>query len=268
MTFKDLDRERVVDELLLDAGLSDASDVRHTLLAMGHLADAAAPAPGPELVAMLAGPHDEVSKRRWRHKHRTAVVSVAVVAAMGLGASGVAASSSGFTRSPSFEGLLDSFAPHRAAAAPVLPVPDAPKVSTVPAPSVDPAAIPQPFQTVPSVPVAVVPVTAQQVPAASPQPAQQAPARTAPAAASGVVPAATNPPATLPAKAAPGAIPAAPTTPAPLLQPAPSGPGSRPGNALSALSEKQALAQLKAAEEKLKQWRKQVERQDPGQPRP
>jgi len=266
MTYKDLDRGQIVDELLLDAGLSDASDVRQALLAMGQLADAAAPAPGAELAAMLAGPHDEVSKRRWRHKHRTAVVSVAVVAAMGLGASGVAAASSGFTRSPSFEGLLGTVAPHRAAAAPALPAPDAPKVSTAPAPSADPAAIPQPSPVQPT-PATTIPIPAQQQAPAASQAVPQTPPGTAPAAATAVVPAA-NPPAPQPAKAVPGAMPAAPTTPAPWLRPGPAGPGALPGNGLSVASEKEALAQLKAAEEKLKQWKKQLKRQDPAQPRP
>jgi len=152
MTYRDTEREAIVDGLMLDAELSDASDLRHALLSLGSFANVPAPAPGAELAAMLAGPHDELSKRRWRHKHRTAVVSVAVVAAMGLGVSGVAAASSGFTRSPSFDGLLGNFAPRWSASTPVLPAPDAPKVSTEPAPAVDPAALP-PATTVPSIPV-------------------------------------------------------------------------------------------------------------------
>ncbi|MDO6142234.1 hypothetical protein [Paenarthrobacter aurescens] len=152
MTYRDSEREAIVDELLLDAAAStddagstdsaDETDVRQILLAIGSFADFAAPAPGAELSAMLDGPHDELSKRRWRHKHRTAVVSVAVVAAMGLGVSGVAAASSGFTRNPSFlDELLGNVRPQPAAAESVLPVPDAPRVTTEPAP-VDPAAIP------------------------------------------------------------------------------------------------------------------------------
>ncbi|UKA50533.1 hypothetical protein LFT48_03030 [Arthrobacter sp. FW305-123] len=157
MTYRDSEREAIVDELLLDAAAStaagtadaagtaataDETDVRQILLAIGSFADFAAPAPGAELSSMLTGPHDELSKRRWRHKHRTAVVSVAVVAAMGLGVSGVAAASSGFTRNPSFlDELLGNVRPQPAAAESVLPVPDAPRVTTEPAP-VDPAAIP------------------------------------------------------------------------------------------------------------------------------
>lgn len=142
MTSRNNEREVIVDELLLDADATDSPDVRRALLSMGSFANLAAPTPGAELSAMLAGPHDEVSKRRWRHKHRTAVVSVAVVAAMGLGVSGVAAASSGFTRNPSFmDELLGNVRP-QPAAAPVLPIPDAPRVFTEPGPIVDPAAIP------------------------------------------------------------------------------------------------------------------------------
>ena len=173
MTSRDSEREAMVDELLLDADAADSSDVRLALLSMGSFANLAAPTPGPELSAMLAGPHDEVSKRRWRHKHRTAVIGVAVVAAMGLGVSGVAASSSGFTRNPSFiDELLGNVRPQPAAAAPVLPIPDAPRVITEPAPVVDPAAIP----TIPA--AGSIPVPGSVAPAETPAQAQaQAQAR-------------------------------------------------------------------------------------------
>ncbi len=167
MTSRDSEREAMVDELLLDADAADSSDVRLALLSMGSFANLAAPTPGPELSAMLAGPHDEVSKRRWRHKHRTAVIGVAVVAAMGLGVSGVAASSSGFTRNPSFiDELLGNVRPQPAAAAPVLPIPDAPRVITEPAPVVDPAAIP----TIPA--AGSIPVPGSVAPAETPAQAQ------------------------------------------------------------------------------------------------
>lgn len=143
MTCRDTEREAIVDELLLDAGLADASDVRQALVSLGTFANLPAPAPSPELAAMIAGPHDELSKRRWRHKHRTTVVSIAVVAAMGLGVSGVAAASSGFTRNPSFiDQLISNFHPRPSIAARELPSPDAPRVTTEPAPAADPAAIP------------------------------------------------------------------------------------------------------------------------------
>lgn len=180
MTSTHSEREAIADELLLDDDFSGAdpaeiSEVRQVLLSMASLASLPAPAPGAELAAMIAGPHDELSKRRWRHQHRTAVVGVAVVAAMGLGVSGVAAASSGFTRSPSFiNELLGTFIPQPTAAPPALPAPDAPKVSTEPAPAVDPAAIP---------PAAIPPATQAPVVSvpASPQVQQPAPAEPVPA---------------------------------------------------------------------------------------
>ncbi|MDD7835855.1 hypothetical protein [Paenarthrobacter sp. AB444] len=265
MTFKDLERGKLVDELLLDADLGDAPDLRQALLAVGSFADAAAPEPGEELAAMLAGPHDDVSKRRWRHKHRTAVVGVAVVAAMGLGVTGVAAASSGFTRSPSFEGLWEGLASQRAAETPVLLTPDAPKVGTVPAPSADPAAIPldvqqgqpvqptrpvrpvQPAQPGPVAAGAPVPVTAM-VPAAAPQPAPQNPG-------TAVVPAAPHAAAAAPVAAVPGPTPAAPK-PAPLPQSQP----AAPGLVLRPVAEQLPVGQLKAEVAKLKQAKKPVER--------
>ncbi|MFJ4264150.1 hypothetical protein ACIPYU_17060 [Paenarthrobacter nicotinovorans] len=265
MTFKDLERGKLVDELLLDADLGDAPDLRQALLAVGSFADAAAPEPGEELAAMLAGPHDDVSKRRWRHKHRTAVVGVAVVAAMGLGVTGVAAASSGFTRSPSFEGLWEGLASQRAAETPVLLTPDAPKVGTVPAPPADPAAIPQdlqagqpvqasqpvrpvqPAQPGPVAGGAPVPVTAK-VPAAAPQPVQQNPV-------AAVVPAPPHAAAAAPVAAVPGPTPAAPK-PAPLPQSQP----AAPGLVLRPVAEQLPVGQLKAEVAKLKQAKKPVER--------
>ncbi|MFJ4266036.1 hypothetical protein ACIPY1_05700 [Paenarthrobacter nicotinovorans] len=267
MTFKDLERGKLVDELLLDADLGDAPDLRQALLAVGSFADAAAPEPGEELAAMLAGPHDDVSKRRWRHKHRTAVVGVAVVAAMGLGVTGVAAASSGFTRSPSFEGLWEGLASQRAAETPVLLTPDAPKVGTVPAPSADPAAIPldvqqgQPVQpTRPVQPSQVlvagnqVPVLAQ-VPPAAPQPAPQKPQPAPQNPGTAVVPAAPHAAAAAPVAAVPGPTPAAPK-PAPLPQSQP----AAPGLVLRPVAEQLPVGQLKAEVAKLKQAKKPVER--------
>ncbi|MFF1828497.1 hypothetical protein [Paenarthrobacter sp. NPDC058040] len=148
MTYKELERRAIVDELLLDAGMAGDSEVRTTLLSMGSCADLPAPKPNAELAAMLAGPHDELSKRRWKRKHRAAVVSVAVVAAMGLGVSGVAAASSGFTRHPAFiDELFGNLAPHGTAGPTALPTPDAPKVATEEGRQADPAAVPSPTPT-------------------------------------------------------------------------------------------------------------------------
>jgi hypothetical protein len=237
MTYRDTEREAIVDELMLDADAADSSDVRLALLAMGSLANLAAPTPGAELSAMLAGPHDEVSKRRWRHKHRTAVVSVAVVAAMGLGVSGVAAASSGFTRNPSFmDELLGNVRPQPAAAAPVLPLPDAPRVITEPAPVVDPAAIP-PVPGVGSVPVpgstapaetqaqAQAPAQLQAQPQAPAQPQLPAPPQ---------VPVVVQAPAAAPEQPSSGSAPQSNTVPNPAL-----GQQTKPG---SAKEEKQQAA--------------------------
>jgi hypothetical protein len=82
-----------VDQLLLDAGHSDVPELRAALLSIASLAQMQAPAPGPELAAMLAGPRDELTRQRWLRRHRPAVVGLAVLVGMGLGVSGVAATS-------------------------------------------------------------------------------------------------------------------------------------------------------------------------------
>lgn len=82
-----------VSRLLLDAGHSDVPELRAALLSIASLAQMQAPVPGPELAAMLAGPRDELTRQRWLRRHRPAVVGLAVLAGMGLGVSGVAATS-------------------------------------------------------------------------------------------------------------------------------------------------------------------------------
>ncbi|MGP0222501.1 hypothetical protein [Paenarthrobacter sp. NCHU4564] len=151
MTYRDSEREGIVDELLLDADLAGSRDVHQALLSLGSFAHLPAPTPQGELAAMLAGPHDQLSKRRWRNKHRTVVVSAAVVAAMGLGVSGVAAATSGFSRTPAFlEGLVGTFTQQRSTGPVALPGPDAPKVSTEPGAGVDPSALPPAPATTPA----------------------------------------------------------------------------------------------------------------------
>ncbi|MBT2537539.1 hypothetical protein [Arthrobacter sp. ISL-69] len=92
MTTRD-DFSGTVDQLLLDAGHTDVPDLRAALLSIASLAEMHAPVPGPELALMLAGPRDELTRQRWLRKHRPAVVGLAVLAGMGLGVSGVAATS-------------------------------------------------------------------------------------------------------------------------------------------------------------------------------
>ena len=93
MTTRDDSSGGAVDQLLLDAGHADVPELRAALLSIASLARMQAPAPGPELALMLAGPRDELTRRRWLRKHRPAVVGLAVLAGMGLGVSGVAATS-------------------------------------------------------------------------------------------------------------------------------------------------------------------------------
>jgi hypothetical protein len=93
MTTRDDSSGGTVDRLLRDAGHTDAPDLRAALYSLAALAQLPAPAPGPELAAMLAGPRDELTRQRWLRRHRPAVVGLAVLAGMGLGVSGVAATS-------------------------------------------------------------------------------------------------------------------------------------------------------------------------------
>jgi hypothetical protein len=93
MTTRDDSSGGTVDRLLRDAGHTDAPDLRAALYSLAMLAQLPAPAPGPELAAMLAGPRDELTRQRWLRRHRPAVVGLTVLAGMGLGVSGVAATS-------------------------------------------------------------------------------------------------------------------------------------------------------------------------------
>lgn len=109
-----------VDQMLLEAGQEDAGDLRCALLALGALAAMPVPAPGPRLAGLLAGSpapitrreaiareaaaresvaregagfrSDELARRRALRRNRSAVVGLTVIAGMGLGATGVAAS--------------------------------------------------------------------------------------------------------------------------------------------------------------------------------
>ncbi|WP_309108229.1 hypothetical protein [Arthrobacter sp.] len=93
MTNSEKATRSTVEELLLDAGHADAPELRAYLLSLSSLADLPLPAPGAELASMLAGSVDELARKRPLRKHRPTVVSVAVIAGMGLGVSGVAATS-------------------------------------------------------------------------------------------------------------------------------------------------------------------------------
>ena len=93
MTTRDHCSGGTVDRLLIDAGHTDVPELRAALLSIASLAQMQVPAPGPELAAMLAGPQDELTKKRWLRQYRPAIVGLAVLAGMGLGVSGVAATS-------------------------------------------------------------------------------------------------------------------------------------------------------------------------------
>ncbi|WP_284988630.1 hypothetical protein [Arthrobacter sp. efr-133-TYG-120] len=144
---KDIDRDAVILELMLEAGLTDAPEVTDSLKALESFASMPAPVPGPALAAMLAGsavgetlPLDELGKRRQLRKHRPAVIGAAVLTAMGLGVGGVAAASGGFSKgTPEFmQTLISGWAPAWTTAPPSLvppaPAQDSPKVTTHPAP--------------------------------------------------------------------------------------------------------------------------------------
>lgn len=127
----------LVDEMLLDAGLGQEDTLRSALLSLGALASLPAPAPSGDLAALLAEDGggtagDELARRRWLRAHRPTVVGIALIAGMGMGAGGVAASSPppGQPGSPSIQHLLKDWAPGWS-----LPVPQA-------AGSVRPEAVP------------------------------------------------------------------------------------------------------------------------------
>lgn len=151
---KDIDRDAVILELMLEAGLTDAPEVTDSLKALESFASMPAPVPGPALAAMLAGsavgetlPFDELGKRRQLRKHRPIVIGAAVLTAMGLGVGGVAAASGGFSKgAPEFmQTLISGWAPAWTTAPPSLvppaPAQDSPKVATHPAPADLPPAV-------------------------------------------------------------------------------------------------------------------------------
>lgn len=121
----------MVEEMLLDAGHVQDSELRAALLVLGSLASLPTPAPSGKLAALLAesedgsaggaddaggisdsGPGDELAKRRRLRAHRPTVVGLALIAGMGLGVSGVAASTPVPGHSgPFIQQLLEDWAP-------------------------------------------------------------------------------------------------------------------------------------------------------------
>lgn len=136
-----------VDQMLLEAGQQDAADVRAALLSLGAMGAMPLPAPGPRLAELMAGTpahttrreamareaaaheavarqgarlrSDEMARRRALQRNRSAVVGLTVIAGMGLGVTGVAASlpdmKEGHT---SVQQLLQDWAPRWTIAAP------------------------------------------------------------------------------------------------------------------------------------------------------
>lgn len=104
---------RTIDEMLLDAGVDDSAGLRETLLALGSLASLPVPEPGPELAALLSGQTHQLARHRLLRKHRTTVVGLAVIAGMGLGVTGVAATGTApdAQASSSIQKLLQDWAP-------------------------------------------------------------------------------------------------------------------------------------------------------------
>ncbi len=113
MTPDDSHHRDTVDHMLLDAGHGEDDTLRAALLSLGSLASLPAPTPGPELAALLGAPQDQLSRRRRPGRHRPTIVGLAVVAGMGLGVTGVAASSSqqGPQAIASVQHLLERWAP-------------------------------------------------------------------------------------------------------------------------------------------------------------
>ncbi|MET3205543.1 UNVERIFIED_ORG: hypothetical protein ABIB21_002346 [Arthrobacter sp. UYEF13] len=108
-----------VDEMLLDAGWTDTAGwtddarLRETLLAVGSLASVPVLEAGPELAALLSGQSHQLARHRLLRKHRATVVGVAVIAGMGLGVTGVAATGTvpNAQASSSIQQLLQDWAP-------------------------------------------------------------------------------------------------------------------------------------------------------------
>ncbi|MEE2522606.1 hypothetical protein V1639_17035 [Pseudarthrobacter sp. J75] len=83
---------QALDELLTQEGLADDAGLRNLLTPLAAMASVPAPSPGLELAALMARPHTAASWQRWLQKHRPAAIGIAVLAGMGLGVTGVAAS--------------------------------------------------------------------------------------------------------------------------------------------------------------------------------
>jgi hypothetical protein len=182
MTGSDQDRgAQLVDQLLAEAGLDDANDLRPLLLELRSLGAGAPPVPSAELAALMtAGPVDLSARRRMRHR-RLIVAAIAVAASVGVGASAAAASPEfRHTAQQAITFVLHSLAPGmiHAPGSPRIPAPAgtrAPATPGVPSggakhtSSVPPSATPSPTRS--GDPRPAPPTTG--VPASSPPPGIQ-----------------------------------------------------------------------------------------------
>ncbi|KQR04878.1 hypothetical protein ASF72_00250 [Arthrobacter sp. Leaf141] len=140
MSAHDGNLRRTVAELLDDSGQQDNEALEAALMSLGGLAHTPAPAPGPGLAALLSDVPDEVARHRRLGRGKSTIVGLAVIAGMGLGATGVAASTGGHAGTGSFsvQQLLGPWVTGPANPAPA-PIPDP---ASVPVPA--PAPAPQP----------------------------------------------------------------------------------------------------------------------------
>lgn len=89
------DDDPIIDRFLAESGEADSEEVRGVLRELRALSVTAAPEPCPELRQFFAPRNVTVMDHR-RSRRRTVITTIAVVASMGLGASGVAALSPEF----------------------------------------------------------------------------------------------------------------------------------------------------------------------------
>lgn len=113
MTLQESCLTDTVDDMLFEAGQEQDTELRAALMSLGALASLPAPPPNAQLAALLGSRPGSLSWRRRLRRHRPAIVGFAVVAGMGLGVTGVAASASrpAEQASASVQHLLEDWAP-------------------------------------------------------------------------------------------------------------------------------------------------------------
>jgi hypothetical protein len=81
---------RRITELLAESEQETSAEIEEALYELLDLASRPAPSPSGELAALLQV--DDLMRHRWARKHRTGLIVLGVVGALGLGATGAAAS--------------------------------------------------------------------------------------------------------------------------------------------------------------------------------